>query len=685
MLRRESLWRFSWVAEVGAVSWFFLQALRYLLGALYAHVSSADIVLRLGDPGESVPGVVLPVVVQAEVVIVLVALVVPLLAFVIARRPVVFALTATLVAVGRVFMTFDAPVIGVMGAALTVAGAALYFAGLARQQPAWFAIALTVGLLVDQVVRATGLTVDPTVLPIDSAVSETVLAVQTLLSILLFVVAVLRAVFRQGSSFAAVDAYSGISLWGGLSFGTLLFLQFALLGLPNGIARWSGVDYVVATPWLAAVTALPLLPAARDIARRVVTLVDVQWRGWFWLLLMCLLVVIGNRFDGFFALAALLLAQFLAVLSLWWIVRPVSRDERDLTGLALVVTFITLAVLFGADFFTYEYAFVRDYGGGLDWLSSLLRAMRGLGLAVMLVAVALSGLPLMESRRRIPWQRGKGGEAAAGLVTIIVVTVLVGASVLPPQVNYQTDLSRVRIATYNIHGGYSLYFDYDLAAIASTISASGAHVVLLQEVETGRLVSFGVDQALWLGRRLGMDVFYLPANESMQGLAILSRVPVVQQGGVLLTSLGHQTGLQRLQVQPDDDVLDVYNVWLGLPFAADESVLALQEEDQWRQLQEALALISIDHPGGVLGRVVFGGTFNNTPDSAIYNLMVQTGFTDPFVDQVLAQSATLRRGDTLLARFDYLWLRNVIPAGRTVMAGDASDHRLAVVELDLTQ
>jgi len=291
----------------------------------------------------------------------------------------------------------------------------------------------------------------------------------------------------------------------------------------------------------------------------------------------------------------------------------------------------------------------------------------------------------MDSRRRIPWQRGPGSEAAAGLVTIFVVTVLVGVAVLPPQIDYQTDLDRVRIATYNIHGGYSLYFDYDLAEMADTIWASGADVVLLQEVETGRLVSFGVDQALWLGRRLGMAVFYLPANENMQGLAILSRVPVVQQAGSLLASLGHQTGLQRLQVQPDDDVLDVYNVWLGLPFSSDGSELALQEEDQWRQLQEALATISIDHPGGVLGRVVLGGTFNNTPDSAIYSLLVQTGFNDPFVDLPLGDAATLRRGDTLLARFDYLWLRNVIPAGRTVLASDASDHRLAVVELDLAQ
>jgi hypothetical protein len=52
MLRRESVFRSFWVAEAGAVGWFLVQALRLLPGALYAHISSADIVLRLGDPGQ---------------------------------------------------------------------------------------------------------------------------------------------------------------------------------------------------------------------------------------------------------------------------------------------------------------------------------------------------------------------------------------------------------------------------------------------------------------------------------------------------------------------------------------------------------------------------------------------------------------------------------------------------------
>jgi hypothetical protein len=58
----------------------------------------------------------------------------------------------------------------------------------------------------------------------------------------------------------------------------------------------------------------------------------------------------------------------------------VGKDQRDMTGPALMLSLIVLALLFGGDFFTYEYAFVRDFSGGLDWLSGLLRSLRGLGL-----------------------------------------------------------------------------------------------------------------------------------------------------------------------------------------------------------------------------------------------------------------------------------------------------------------
>ncbi len=676
MQRRETFMRGLGIVETGLVGWFFMQALRFLLGTLYAHASSADIVLRLGMPDPAAINAVPPEVAQAEIVAIVIATLAPLLAFMLVRRPVTFVATAAAIAVGRVFMGLDDPFISALGASVAAAAALIYLAATARQQPTRFALILTLGLLLDQIVRALGQTYDPTWV-------ESYLPVQTILSAVLFVAAVLRALLSGQPTFASVTAYSGISIWGGMSFGAMLFLQVALLGLPNAVARWSEVDYSLLAPWLVAATALPLIPEVRDGARRALTLVDVQWRGWFWLAILAILVVVGNRFNGIGAAITLVLAQLMVVLMLWWTVRPQGKETRDVTGLALVLAVIVLALLFVADFFTYEYAFVRDFEGGLAVISSLLRAMRGLGLAVMLIAASIAVIPMMDSARRVPWQRGKRSETLGGLVAVLISAALVALAVLPVTAGEVVNVDRIRVATYNLHGGYNLYFDYTLSEMADTIWESGADVVLLQEVDAGRTVSFGVDQALWLGHRLGMNVSYLATNEHLQGLAVLSRVPVVQERGVLLPSQGQQTGLQRVQIRPDEGVLDIYNTWLGLLFASDAQILANQEQDQWQQMEQSLVIIGADHPGGVVGRVVFGGTFNNTPDSQLYDQMIGVGFTDPFDGMPVEQAATLLRGNIVQARLDYLWLRNILPTGRAVLQQDASDHRLAVVELDL--
>jgi len=57
-----------------------------------------------------------------------------------------------------------------------------------------------------------------------------------------------------------------------------------------------------------------------------------------------------------------------------------------------------------------------------------------------------------------------------------------------------------------------------------------------------------------------------------------------------------------------------------------------------------------------------------------------SGFTDPFAGLPSELSATLWRSNAR-ARFDYLWVRNVLPLGAVVMESNASDHRMAVVEI----
>ena len=78
---------------------------------------------------------------------------------------------------------------------------------------------------------------------------------------------------------------------------------------------------------------------------------------------------------------------------------------------------------------------------------------------------------------------------------------------------------------------------------------NGVDVLMLQEVETGRLASYGVDQVLWLARRLNMEAAFFPQNEVLQGIAVLSRVPIEEVWGVELPSESNQAAMMKMAVK----------------------------------------------------------------------------------------------------------------------------------------
>lgn len=94
--------------------------------------------------------------------------------------------------------------------------------------------------------------------------------------------------------------------------------------------------------------------------------------------------------------------------------------------------------------------------------------------------------------------------------------------------NMQTAVSRAN----NPQGKPELY---DLAGIAEIIAGQNPDVVALQEVDRLRSRSGNVDQAQWLGKRLGYHYMYSPALQLPQadgsigeyGHAMLSRFPII--------------------------------------------------------------------------------------------------------------------------------------------------------------
>jgi len=200
---------------------------------------------------------------------------------------------------------------------------------------------------------------------------------------------------------------------------------------------------------------------------------------------------------------------------------------------------------------------------------------------------------------------------------------------------------------------------------ARTIEESGADIVMLQEVDTGRITSYGVDDALWLARRLGMQEVYGPALEGLSGIALLTRFPITEADTQHLNSQLEQTAIVHARVQVGDRPLDAYGIWLGL-----------EPEERARQLEHALDIIGDASPA------VFGGDFNSTPDSPIYAHIRAAGFDDPFIiggfDPALTSPAI-----EPVERIDFVWARGLEVRDAQVLDSLASDHRCVVVEVAL--
>lgn len=673
--------------EAGLIGLFFIQALRFLVGMVYSRVAGASAALGLQALGvepltSAAPD---PAVVSTEITFLVYMLALPLLAVVLGRLRPLIVVAVILVATGRMLMSGTGGLTPTSAAALAVGGGLMYLAMLIRDRAQLVPYFFVLAIGADQLFRAVGNTLDP-------SWSPAYRNVQVILSIAAVVIAVLAVVWdaRRPRPDLPAARYGLLPFWGGIGLGGLLFIELALLALPNAIAGRADTDYTTFLPFVTLATLLPMVPFVRARARGFVGLFEGSVRGWLWMLLVMLLIVFGTRFRGAIAGAALVAAQFGVSMMWWWLVRPRAERERSFGGLWLILGMIVFAVLVVGDNFTYEYAYVRNLTGNLAFLNDvvppLLRGFRGLGLGVFLFGVFLAALPMTQTQRRIPWTSGPL-PLSLGAAVVIAAAAL-GAAYLarPPIIAVPSGLESLRVATYNLHGGFDEFYNPSLEAIASTIQQSGRDnlVVLLQEVDAGRMTSFGVDQSLWLARSLGMDRRFYPTNEGLYGLAVLSDIPIAFDDGELLTSLGQQTGLQRVQIQPESGVvITIYNTWLEyLLELASGATLEEQQQAQQVQLNEIFTIIARHHPGGVLGRTVLGGTFNNVPDSPLIQQLRAAGFSNPFAGHPLETGATLVRSGVSRTVFDYIWLRNLpVGEGASVLESSASDHRLAVVDV----
>ena len=607
--------------EATAVLLFFVQATRVLFSVLFGLIY--DFIFA-----ETLPFSTLSVI----MLFVVAAFLAPVAAPRRRRRLLLFA-AVLVAALARVPLTINLPAARLWSSVLIVAAGGLYTTTLLRQRPRVFPMVLLLACAADQFLRAAGDT-------FDVGLRSWWLPVQAALSLATCVVAWLA--FSRSQDESLIE--EGIDIAGGLAIGALLFLETSVLGFPNALARWSGGGYAVVAPLLMLVTLLAVIPPVRRAASR---LLRGPLGGLGLLFLTLAGLTAGRKVGGATGLIGMLLGQLLLLTVPFGLLGPRRRERA---GVALALGALLLLVVNFAFAFTFTYA-------------DTIPAFRGLGLPVVLVAAAIACLPTLRPRPAKPetwnlkpklWHWG-----AAGLMTL-----LTAAFAWPPAPDLK-EAGPIRVGTYNIHYGYNTPWQLNLEAQARTIEESGADVVMLQEVDTCRVTSYGVDDLLWLSRRLRMQEVYGPALGGLSGVALLTRFPVAAADTGLLTSHLEQTAMVHARVQVGGRPLDAYGTWLGL-----------EPEERARQLDDALAYIGDASPA------VFGADFNSTPSSPVYARIWDAGFEDPFVAGGFDPAPTDPAIEPV-KRIDFVWARGLDTRDAQVLDSLASDHRMIVVELAL--
>lgn len=685
--------------EAGVMGLFLIQSIRFLYGTIYVHASSADLTRRLANPEavSDLAGYITIGDAQREIYAVAFALLAPLLALFLSRLRWSIPLAVALGVVGRM-LALQAPESAALAAAMTVGAGILYLALVIMRRPGQFPSMLLLGIAADQFIRATNTTLDPTwdpdrAVPIGTGEIEMdVLFIGIAIGMLLLsgftILEEIDVLRRQENREEPRGALTG---WSSLALGAFLFIELTLFGLPNVVARWADVDYYSVVVPMIVVTLVPLIPLVRRLMGRFIGSFIGSIRGWIWMLLVGFTLVIGYRFDGTIAVIVLVAAQLFVLMTLWWMIR--IEDQMGVTNptpILLLLSLVIFGILSAGDYFTYDYAYVREFSAPFAGLEDTLSSFRDLGMQIFIFATILLTLPMILEKRVIPWRGGREGESFVTLIVVLAIAVGATGMLRPNTTISATRSNCYRVATLNIHSGFTLLFDENIERIAESIQRSGADIVLLQEADSGRMSSYGIDQPTWLANELGMDKVFVPQNEHVQGLAILSRVPITENIGVELSSTGAQGIVQQAVLDLQGQPLHVYNVWLGFRLTdANGLPLPPNLQDQLRHHQELRQLIVNNHSQNEFrDRIVLGGTFNYDMFTEFYRDWDQSQFEDPFIG--LDETRDIRTVfliDGTSARFDYLWLMNLRANSPSGVGIDqeyvVSDHRLAVVEVIL--
>ncbi|GAA0517866.1 metal-dependent hydrolase [Saccharopolyspora subtropica] len=182
---------------------------------------------------------------------------------------------------------------------------------------------------------------------------------------------------------------------------------------------------------------------------------------------------------------------------------------------------------------------------------------------------------------------------------------------------------RFSALTFNIHAGIGVDGQLDLARTAAAITASGADVVGLQEVDVHWSArSRYADQVAELARRTGMHTFFAPIYDldpepgrierRRYGVAVLSRFPMIRTENHLLTRLS--TVEENPVPRPMPGFAEAVVAVPGGPVHVYVTHLDYRPDPAVRRIQvaETIDVLDQDRAGA---RQLLLGDFNAEPDA----------------------------------------------------------------------
>ena len=281
------------------------------------------------------------------------------------------------------------------------------------------------------------------------------------------------------------------------------------------------------------------------------------------------------------------------------------------------------------------------------------------GLAVLRATTQLTPQPLARASAAAAFV----GVSLAFLLTL-VFAVLPPAAALPGR-------APLRILTYNIHSAYNSQGAQDPEAIARVIEASGADTVALQEVSRGWLLDGSTDLAAFLARRLKMQVLFQGTADPIWGNALLTRLPILEQGAAPLPLAG--TLLPRGYLWATLDA--------GLPEPLLVIVTHLHHVESEHAPRLAQVPVLLDFWDGRPFTLLVGD-LNSEPGYREMELMVEAGLLDAWAAAGTGDGLTWPAIDPY-ERIDWIWhTPDLRPLQAQVLGSTASDHLPLLAEFE---